>query len=140
MILALVVINGILRNDNIEYIYENKLDAYILNRKQATEAKTYKKNNKPFSKHNFKYYHKNNLYICPDNKKLPYQKTYKYKGKIREQYCSNGSLNCPDQLKCSGKNRVKIITDYGGASVRRMSLKMEKSEAKFEFSKTQRDR
>jgi len=101
---------------------------------------TYKKNNKPFSKHNFKYDHKNNLYICPDNKKLPYQKTYKYKGKIREQYYSNGSLNCPDQLKCSGKNRVKIITDYGGASVRRMSLKMEKSEAKFEFSKTQRDR
>lgn len=127
--------NGYSTQDNIEYIYENKVDAYIPNKKQATEAKTHTENNKPFSKHNFKYDHENNLYICPNNKKLPYQKTYKYKGRIREQYYSNECLNCPDQLKCVGKNRVKIITDYGGALVRKMSLKMETSKAKSEFSK-----
>ncbi|MEG3224985.1 MAG: hypothetical protein BME94_05550 [Methanobacteriales archaeon Met13] len=108
---------------------------YIPNKKQASEAKTYKTNKKPFSKYNFKYDHQNNQYICPNNKKLPYQKTYKYDGKIREQYYSNECLKCPDQLECAGKNRVKIITDYGGALAKKMSLKMETDKAKSEYAK-----
>jgi len=56
---------------------KNKLDAYIPNQKQAHEAKIHIKDIKTFSKHNFKYDHKNNQYIYPNNTKLPYQKTYK---------------------------------------------------------------
>lgn len=127
--------NGYFTQDNIAYIYENELDAYIPNRKQATEAKTQIISKKPFSKHNFQYDHENNLYICPNNKKLPYQKTYKYEGKIRQQYYSNECLKCPDQTICTGKNRMKIITDYGGDLAKKMSLKMETSKAKSEFAK-----
>jgi hypothetical protein len=64
----------------LNIIYKNNLNAYILNRKQTTEAKTHVINKKPFSKYNISYDYENNLYICPNNKNLPYKKTYKYKG------------------------------------------------------------
>ena len=127
--------NGYFTQDNIAYINENKLDAYIPNRKQAHEVKINKKLIKTFSKNNFRYDHQNNQYICPNNKKLPYQKTYKYNNKIRQQYYTKECLKCPDQTKCTGKNRVKIITDYNGDLARKMSLKMETPEAKLEFAK-----
>jgi len=127
--------NGYFTQDNITYINENKLDAYIPNRKQASEAKSDTKKINKFSKHNFRYDHQNNQYICPNNKKLPYIKTYKYNNKIRQQYYSNECLKCPDQTECAGKNRVKIITDYGGDLAKKMSLKMETIEAKLEFAK-----
>jgi len=127
--------NRYFTQDNIAYLHENKFDAYIPNRKQAREAKTDTKKINKFSKHNFKYDHENNQYICPNNKKLAYQKTYKYNNKIREQYYTNECLKCPDQSECTEKNRVKIITDYSGDLAKKMSLKMETSEAKSEFAK-----
>ena len=127
--------NGYFTQDNMIYLHENKLDAYIPNRKQAHTAKTYKKEINKFSKHNFKYDHHNKLYICPNNKKLPYQKTYRYNNKIREQYYTRKCLKCSDQTSCAGKNRVKVITDYSGDLARKMFLKMETPEAKLEFAK-----
>ncbi len=127
--------NGYFTQDNMEYIHENKLDAYIPNRKQAHTAKTCKKDINRFSKHNFKYDPHNKLYICPNNKKLSYQKTYRYNNKIREQYYTHECLKCSDQTSCAGKNRMKIITDYSGDLARKMFLKMETPEAKLEFAK-----
>ncbi|MBM4241788.1 MAG: hypothetical protein FJ150_09045 [Euryarchaeota archaeon] len=70
-----------------------------------------------------------------NNKILPYQKTYKYNEVSRRQYYSSDCLKCPNQEKCAGKNRVRIITDYGGVLAKRMALKMETSEGKYEFAK-----
>ena len=127
--------NGYYTLENLIYIHKNNINAYIPNRKQATQAKTNNKHKKPFSKHNFKYDYKNNLYTCPNNQKLPYQKTYEYNSNLREQYYTNKCLKCSDQHECAGKNRFKIITDYGGELPRKMELKMETPEAKLEYAK-----
>ncbi|MGV8144338.1 MAG: IS1182 family transposase, partial [Methanothermobacter sp.] len=47
--------NGYSTQENLEYIEENQIDAYIPTKKQATRAKKGLKNVKPFSKHKFKY-------------------------------------------------------------------------------------
>jgi hypothetical protein len=78
---------------------------------------------------------KKNLYICPNNQKLPYQKTYEYNNNLREQYYTNKCLKCSDQHECAGKNRFKIITAYGGELPRKMELKMETPESKLEYAK-----
>ncbi len=51
------------------------------------------------------------------------------------QYYTNECLKCPNQLECTGKNRVRIITDYGGVLSKRMALKMETKKGKTEFAK-----
>jgi transposase len=127
--------NGYSTQENLEYIAENNINAYIPNKKQASEAKKSIKNVKPFSKHKFQYDPEIDAYICPNKRKLPYQKTYKYNNKIRRQYYCSDCKTCPDQDKCAGKNRYRIITDYGGVLAKHMELKMETPEAKLEFAK-----
>ncbi len=132
---SFLIDNGYHTLKNLKYIHKNNISAYIPNRKQATQAKTNNKNIKPFSKHNFQYDYKNNQYICPNNQKLPYQKTYEYNNNLREQYYTNKCLKCSDQHECAGKNRFKIITVYGGELPKRMELKMETPEAKLIYAK-----
>jgi len=127
--------NGYFTEDNLKYLAENGLDGYIPNRKQAHESKKGLKNIKPFSKHNFKYDYENDFYICPNNKMLPYRKTYEYNGVFMRQYYCSDCLRCSDQEKCVGKNRVRIITDYGGVLAKQMAWKMETPEGKKEFAK-----
>ena len=97
--------------------------------------KKYFINNKPYSKHNFKYDHQNDLYICPNNEILKYKKTYNYNNINMHQYYTNKCLNCPNQLECTGKNRIRIITEYGDVLSKRMALKMETEKGKIEFAK-----
>ncbi|MEW6011159.1 MAG: transposase [Euryarchaeota archaeon] len=127
--------NGYYTRKNLEYLEENGLDGYIPNRKQVYETKKSLKKDKPFSKHNFIYDYADDLYICPNNKKLSYKKTYKYNDvQMRQYYCSD-CLKCHDQLKCVGKDRVRVITDYGNDLTKNMALKMETPEGKQEFAK-----
>ncbi|MDH7518091.1 MAG: IS1182 family transposase [Candidatus Thermoplasmatota archaeon] len=127
--------NGYYTRENLQYLEENRLDGYIPNRKQVYETKPKLKKAKPFSKHNFSYDYDYDQYICPNNKKLAYQKTYKYKDAHMRQYYCNDCLKCCDQLECVGKDRLRVITDYGGVLSKRMALKMETPEGKYEFSK-----
>ena len=66
---------------------------------------------------------------------LNYKKTYEYDNISMRQYYTNECLNCPDQIECTGKNRVRIITDYGNVLTKRMALKMETEKGKIEFAK-----
>jgi hypothetical protein len=51
------------------------------------------------------------------------------------QYYCNGCLKCSDQEKCVGKDRVRVITDYGDVLSKQMALKMESTNGKLEFAK-----
>ena len=51
------------------------------------------------------------------------------------QYYTNKCLKCTNQLECTGKNRVRIITDYDNVFSKRMALKMESEKGKIEFAK-----
>src|SRR5664280_2333943 len=127
--------NGYYTKINLQYLEDNELDGYIPNRKQVYESKRHFINNKPYSKHNFKYDHQNDLYICPNNEILKYKKTYQYNNINMRQYYTNKCLNCLNQLECTGKNRIRIITDYGDVLSKRMALKMETEKGKLEFAK-----
>ena len=127
--------NGYFTKTNLQYLDENEFDGYIPNRKQVYESKNYFTNNKPYSKHNFKYDHQNDLYICPNNQILKYKQTYQYNNINIRQYYTNKCLKCTNQLECAGKNRVRIITDYGNVLSKRMALKMESEKGKIEFAK-----
>jgi len=127
--------NGYYTEDNLKYLAENKLDGYIANRKQAHEAKKGLKRDKPFSKHNFLYDYRRDVYLCPNNKILPYQRTYRYNEVSMRQYYCGDCLRCSDQEECVGENRVRIITDYGGVLAKQMAWKMETPQGKKEFAK-----
>ena len=60
---------------------------------------------------------------------------YNYNNVNMHQYYTNKCLNCPNQVKCAGKDRIKIITDYGDILSKRMALKMETENGKIEFAK-----
>jgi transposase len=119
---------------------ENGLDGYIPNRKQVYESKPRLNKNKPFSKHNFKYNYEKDFYICPNSKKLTYQRIYNYKNVFMRQYYCNDRLKCHDQLECVGKDRLRVITDYGGALSKQMAWKMETPEGKKRVRKTKTNR
>lgn len=89
--------NGYHTEDNLQYLDKKELDGYISNREQAHKAKKSLKKDKPFSKHNFQYDYRKNVYICPNNKILPYQKTYEYNEVSRRQYYCSDCFRCPDQ-------------------------------------------
>jgi transposase len=127
--------NGYFTKTNLQYLDINELDGYIPNRKQAHESKKHFKTYKPFSKHNFIYNYEKDFYLCPNNEKLEYKKTYQYNNIHMRQYYTNKCLNCTNQLECTGKNRVRIITDYGDVLSKRMALKMETEKGKIEFAK-----
>jgi hypothetical protein len=127
--------NGYFTKINLQYLDINELDGYIPNRKQVYESKKHFINNKPYSKHNFTYNYENDFYLCPNNEKLEYKKTYNYNNINMHQYYTNKCLNCPNQLECTGKNRIRIITDYGDVLSKRMALKMETEKGKIEFAK-----
>ena len=57
--------NGYYTKMNLQYLEDNELDGYIPSRKQVHEYKKHFINNKPYSKHNFEYDYKNDLYLCP---------------------------------------------------------------------------
>jgi transposase len=100
-----------------------------------TNLKKQSKTHKPFSKHNFEYNYEKDFYLCPNNEKLEYQKTYTYKDVNMRQYYTNRCLNYSNQIECTGKDRLRIITDYGDVLSKRMALKTESEKGKIEFAK-----
>jgi hypothetical protein len=133
--IAISADNGYFTKTNLQYLDINELDGYIPNRKQAHETKKHFKTYKTFSKHNFIYNYEKDFYLCPNNEKLGYKKTYNYNNINMRQYYTNKCLNCPNQLECTGKDRLRIITDYGDGISKRMALKMESKKGKIEFAK-----
>ena len=127
--------NGYFTKTNLQYLDDNELDGYIPNRKQAHETKKHFKTYKPFSKHNFKYNSEKDHYLCPNNEKLEYKKTYTYNNIKMRQYYTNKCKNCPNQIECTGKDRFKIITDYNDVLSKQMALKMDTEKGKLEFAK-----
>jgi len=127
--------NGYFTKTNLQYLNNNKLYGYIPNRKQAHEAKKNFKTYKPYSKHNFTYNYEKDYYLCPNNEKLEYKKTYTYNNINMRQYYTNKCLNYPNQIECTGKDRLRVITDYGDVLSKRMALKMESEKGKIEFAK-----
>ena len=98
---------GYFSKDNIDYIEQKKIDAYIPDQKKSKEERQKKTNTIPkFDRQNFKYDSKNDEFICPIKKKLQFKNEIKTgKGIGTKRYiCKN--CNCEFKLKCAkGKSR-----------------------------------
>jgi len=119
--------NGFNTGESIEYLHESGLDGFIPSRAQASKDKS---NTRPFSKANFQYNIDKNHYICPNNKILPYQNTYKDKRKEKKVYYTNECKNCQYKNECTPKSNYRIITHYSTDFQDLMHQKMEQKENK----------
>jgi transposase len=117
-------------HEGIKFLYENNLNGFIPNKKQASENKN--KKFKKYAKANFQYKHDKNHYICPEGQILPYKNTYKKNKKI---YYTHHCKNCPVKTKCSPKSNYKIITHYSTKYQDLMAQKMEIEENKEIYKK-----
>ena len=113
--------NGYYNEKNLDFLEENGIDGLIPNRHQSMKSKNKNKENKPFGKVNFTYDHKNNAYICPNNKILPYKQSYYRNGSTTELFYTDDCRLCSYQIKCAGRDRYKVITDYTSVSRRKMA-------------------
>ena len=73
---------------------------------------------------------------CPNNEILEYQKTYTYNNLHIRQYYTNKCLNYPNQIQCTGKDRLRVITDYSDILSKQIALKMESKKRKNRICKT----
>jgi len=124
--------NGFNTGESIEYLYKNNLNGFIPSRAQASKDK---KNVKQYSKAKFQYDIDKNHYICPNNKILPHQNTYKYKGKEKKVYYTNECKNCQNKNECTPKSNYRIITHYTTNYQDLMHQKMEQKENKEIYKK-----
>ncbi|MCL2114970.1 MAG: IS1182 family transposase, partial [Methanobrevibacter sp.] len=117
----------------IEYLYNNNIDAFIPNQRQASENKNRKF--REYAKANFKYISNKNQFICPEKHILHHKNSYKENNKIKKVYYTNQCKNCPTKDKCSPKSNYRIITHYSNKYQDLMAQKMEKEENKEIYKK-----
>lgn len=121
-------------------LFDEGIDGYIPNRKQARKEKGHINTN-PYHKDHFKYNYSTDTFICPENQELYLQKVYTEKSKkpelpdkIKRVYYNNDCYYCEMKNLCT-KSKVRIITDYGGSLELAMSAKMDTEEGKKEYKK-----
>ena len=114
----------------IKFFYEEGLDVYIPNKKQASENKN-KKLGK-YAKANFQYNYEKNHYICPQGHILPHKNSYNENKKV---YYTNKCKNCPNKKQCTPKSNYRIIIHYGTKYQDLMAQKMENEENKEIYKK-----
>jgi transposase len=125
--------NGYNTQEAIEYLYENDIDGFIPNKKQASENKN--KEFKKYAKAHFQYNYEKDQYICPEGHILPYKNTYKENKKTKKVYYTNKCKNCPMKTECSPKSNYRIILHYNTKYQDLMSQKMENEENKEIYKK-----
>ena len=99
------------------------------------KVKPKNKENKPFGKVNFTYKPEEDIYICPNNKILPFQKEYFSNGTTKKLYYTTEYKYCHNQTECAGHNQYKTITEYETESRRNMAIKFEDPKEKETYKK-----
>lgn len=132
--------NGYHSGENIRYGDERKLNLFLPNQDDATEAKTGKRPEKgPFHKDNFVYDEEKDEFICPNNKRLTRwgTSTDPKKGTKTIIYKGIECEGCPFRHQCTprSKHGVRYVTvgEYK-EELKRMEQKMATPEGK-EMSK-----
>ncbi|KZX17385.1 hypothetical protein MBCUT_02530 [Methanobrevibacter cuticularis] len=101
--------NGYNTSKSAKYLHDNDLNGFMPNRAQ-TSAK--KNKIKKFSKAQFQYNIEKNTYTCPNNRILPYKKTYDIDGKKRKVFYTKDCKNCQYKEECTPHSNYRIISHY----------------------------
>lgn len=95
--------SGYFSKQNIVYVNDKQIDAYIPDQRKAIEEHQEKNNKIPkYDRRNFSYDQDKDEFICPQNQRLPLVRTDQGTKKYIGANCSG----CPVKAKCAkGKNR-----------------------------------
>ena len=117
---------GYYGGENIHFLNEQKIDAYLVGHKEES--------NKAYTKDQFKYYAEKDEYICPEGQKLKFQKIEfdKTKNKFLKIYKGVNCKKCTKNNLCTkSKSGIRRIKDYPYRTEReRMTKKMKTKKAK----------
>jgi len=118
--------NNYLEGSNLNFLNENKIDAYISCKKQTSD--------KPYDKANFVYNKDNDEYLCPNGKRLVFQNQSFDKTKNRKIrfYKGKSCKMCKDKKACTNrKGGCRVIKKYPAEEeMENMKKKMQTNEAK----------
>lgn len=121
---------GYFEGGNLNFLTDNKIDAYIPDSNEKKGANRY-------DKRNFIYDEANNEYICPENKRLIYAGTHfeKQKQKDISLYKGQSCLECPVHRDCTkSKNGIRFVKMVEFEADRNaMVAKMKTPQAKEKF-------
>jgi transposase len=126
----LTVDSGYYQGENLRFLEEKKIDAYI----PANDTPLIK----PFDKENFRYDPVKDQYFCPENKVLSFfmealqRKNVKNTGKLVRFYKGQSCIDCNKKHECTkSKKGIRIIKSYPYEVERnRMTEKMKTEAAK----------
>ena len=128
--------NGYYSGSNLQYLEKRGIDGYIPDNKQAQKMKGKKHEDNPYSKDKFGFDAEKDCFICPQGEVLSIKRKYNYNGKVQYSYSGANCHKCPDQVKCAGKGKAKVITSVEyEAERRRMAAKMQSEDGKEEYKK-----
>jgi transposase len=117
--------NGYMNGDNINFLNNLKIDAYIACQKEKSDM--------PYNKIHFEYDKNKDEYICPEGKSLVFQKQEFDKSKNKNIRLYEGTVckTCPNNKYCTKqKSGVRIIKMYPFEEAReQMKKKMLTKEA-----------
>lgn len=136
---------GFYSGENLKYLEEEKIDGYIPDTSNhKVKDPDNNLNGHPFSKENFHYSKEEDVYICPEGKRLKYTGTRirtdkKYKRKKTFLYKGRECPSCPSQSQCLSRSNTsgfRYIERDGFEEYRaRMKLKMQTQEGKRTYLK-----
>lgn len=134
-----VVDNGYKSYEQLEYIKDNQIDAYVYEKTEEGTVEEIKQTGRKVVKNDFKYDERNDCYVCPMGKKLNYYKEENNKAFKGRRYKSEGCTNCPIKEQCIAKNNKSGIREIRRHQkeylVDEMKIKIKQEEAKQLFHK-----
>jgi transposase len=116
-----------------KFLKDNGIDGYIPNQKQTRQNKG-KTHENPYHKDNFQYNNKKDIFKCPQNQILKFQKEYTYNNSVHKLYYTSQCTKCSEKEKCT-KSEIRTITEYGTILSKEMTEKMNSPEGKTEYKK-----
>ncbi len=118
--------NGYFESENIKFLFDKKIDAYI----QIQQTK----DDNLYDKKNFPYDPENDQYTCPAGQAVTFLWGYldKFKKKMTRIYKAQGCRTCPHQKECTkAKGGIRYIKQFPHEIERRaMEQKMKTEQAK----------
>ena len=137
--------------ENYEELEKRKITAYIPSQRFAKEQKKkYREDQNPFDRSKFNYDKNTNEYICPEGKRLTYQRMISERNWKYKAYKGTDCVNCKMKHACTTaktrtirrevreeiKQRVleRLITEKGKETYKKRSYKIEPVFGHFKFN------
>jgi len=125
--------------EQLDYIKENNIDAYIYEKTNQETIEQIKQSGRKLVKNDFKYDEENDCYKCPMGNELSFHREENNKAFIGKHYRAEGCLNCEVNKQCLAKNNKsgmrEIRRDEREYLFDEMKVKIKQEEVEVLFQK-----